>query len=68
VARVAAVVMVEVDEVVFFLRGGEVGSARPPCEPWDERDPGLGGKLMRGSSLLGGASARLGAGCILLCP
>jgi hypothetical protein len=68
VATVEVVVaVVEVDEMVSFLTGGEADPLWPSCSPGDDCDSGLAARLepFRDSSLLGGASARPGAGCIL---
>lgn len=55
VAAVALVAVVEMDEVVSFRMGGDADGV------WRPTSPGLIGLW----SVLGGASARLGAGCIL---
>jgi hypothetical protein len=67
VATVEVVSVVEVDEMVSFLTGGEADPMWRSCDPGDGCDSGLAGRLdpFRDSSFLGGASVRLGAGCIL---
>jgi hypothetical protein len=67
VATVEVVAVVDVDEMVSFLTGGEADPVWRSCSPGEDCDSGLAGRLepFRDSSSLGGASARLGAGCIL---